>query len=370
MIIGVTGYGATGASACMDLIKEFEDVQFCNPHLEFQLLQQPDGIEDLRYHLTKSRRRISVNAAIVRFLRRCHLHEKDKINVLTHQQYGKLSEEYVNSLVQVTWQGKSSVDPEDLRSRFEKKKYRYLRGGIDRVLGKVKPEAVWPPYRTRYFTAVSEEEFVAATREYLDRLFAASGFDTSRPIMLEQLFCLEDPTEGGDYFDDFRSIIVDRDPRDVYVMTNGYFSGRVTSFMPNSGDVQAFIDYFRGLHHSKSSDPRVYYLQYEDLIYRYEETARSIAGFIGLTHTSPKERFKPEWSINNTKTWLKYPEFEKDIRAIEEQLPDLLYPFEEREAHLDFVPENTGVFDAKPGDKKDLLYRSEKLRKSRKKKQQ
>ena len=64
MIIGVTGYGGSGASACIALIKEFDNVQFYRDSTEFQILQQPDGITDLRYNLVESRRRIRRNCKL------------------------------------------------------------------------------------------------------------------------------------------------------------------------------------------------------------------------------------------------------------------------------------------------------------------
>ena len=39
--------------------------------------------------------------------------------------------------------------------------------------------------------------------------------------------------------------------------------------------------------------------------------------FIGTTkehHYMPKKIFKPEYSINNTQQWKKYPEYEKDMK--------------------------------------------------------
>ena len=68
MIIGVTGYGVTGASAFIDLICEFEDVQHYDPHIELQLLQRPDSIRDLRFNLVESRRRLNISTSISRFV--------------------------------------------------------------------------------------------------------------------------------------------------------------------------------------------------------------------------------------------------------------------------------------------------------------
>ena len=38
---------------------------------------------------------------------------------------------------------------------------------------------------------------------------------------------------------------------------------------------------------------------------------------------------KPDVSINNTQLWNKYPEYDKDIKIIESELSEYLYPFED-----------------------------------------
>ena len=361
MIIGVTGYGATGASACMDLIKEFEDVQYYDPHMEFQLLQWPDGITDLRYNLIESRRRLNINTAIVRFIKRYSFKRTGNIENRINGQYATLSKQYIDSLIQVSWNGKSAFDPQDLLSKYEDYKYRYLRAIMKRVIWKFNPISTWPAYRQRYYTSISEEEFIEKTKDYLNNIFKASGFDLEKPIMLEQLFCLERPTEGGDYFDDYRSIIIDRDPRDVYILTNGFLAGQITSFMPNTRDVEEFVKYYRGLHRTQVDNPKVLYLKYEDLIYNYDSIILTLERFLGLKHIKKGEVFKPEWSINNTQLIKRYPELQKEIEYIEKHLSEYLYDFEKNEKNITFVAEDLGVFDYKPGDRTEYIGRAHKM---------
>ena len=351
MVIGVTGYGYTGASACMDLLKEFKDMQFYDPHIEFQLLQQPDGVADLRYALINNRGRITVNTAIKRFIRRYNYKRSDLLSARTGGKYVRFSKEYIDSLITVSWEGKSKYDPEDLLTAIDSPKLRLFNGAAKRASKLVNKNSVWPPFKTRYYSSVTEEEFISRTRDYLNKIFRASGFDLKKPIMLEQLFRLENPTEGGDYFDESRAIIVDRDPRDVFVLTNKAYPRMSAGFMPNDGSVETFVNYYRSLHSSIVDDPSVYYLRYEDLIYRYDETVSKIKSFVGLEHASPKSRFKPEWSINNTQVFKKYPELSDKIKYIEANLSEYLYPFDEASESISFVPEDVGIFDNVPGDK-------------------
>lgn len=350
MVIGVTGYGASGASACVALLKEFDNIQHYDGRFEFQLLQQPDGIRDLKFHLVESRRRISINTAVRRFIKQYRFGRSNgAYEGFTGGRYKTLSEQYVDALMQLKWKGKSAFDPQDVLGILEMGVFRVIGAVIRRVFKFVGIRKPWPPNNTRYYTDISEEAFVSITKKYLQDILVASGFDMEDPIVLEQLFCLEDPTEGAEYFDDYRSIIVERDPRDVYLLTNGYLSD-ACSFMPNTGDVEAFVAYYKGLHHSKSANAKVYYLRFEDLIYNYEETVQRIESFLGLKHEREREHFKPEQSINNTQVFKKYPQYAEQIRYIEENLAEYLYPFDEMEKNIRFTPEKMEMFDDKPGD--------------------
>lgn len=356
MIIGVTGYGCSGASACMDVLKEFEDVQYYNPNIEFQLLQQPDGIRDLRFHLIESRRRISISTAITRFIQRTNFARSDFLSVQTKGQYKKLSQEYVESLIQMRWQGKSGLDPKDLLSPLERPILRLPNALIKRIIWLFNSKGYWPPARERYYSCIDEKYFNLQTEKYMNAIFLASGFDLQKPIILEQLFCLEFPLEGAEYFcTDCKSIIVERDPRDIFMDSNGYFAS-AESFMPNTGNVEDFVQYYSGLHHASAKDPNVLYLQYEDLIYDYENTIDKLEDFTGLKHVYPRKHFKPEWSVNNTQTFKLYPQYDDKIRYIEENLSEYLYPFEEK--HLNFIPENVGIFIDVPGDRNRLMARN------------
>lgn len=346
MIIGVTGYGATGASAYVDLIKEFDTVQSFRASFEFQLLQQPDGIVDLHYNLVKAGRRLSANSAIKRFRSNLKNPRAFYITKETRGAYKKLSESYIDRLTQVRWVGRSNYDPVDLRARVDRLAVRNFNHLINKVVSRINPNLSWPAAKERYFSHLSEEEFVTATSEYLDDILTACGFDTAKPILLEQLFNTKNPTEGAEYFGgDVRSIVVDRDPRDVYYLTNFFYS-RLCRFMPNGGNVEDFVKYYRALHTEQKDDPRVLHVKYEDIIYRYEDTIRQMKSFLGgLEHTRKGECFKPEFSINNTMLYKKHTGHEEEYRYIERELAEYLYPFEEAKEHLTFTPVETKPFD-------------------------
>lgn len=73
MFVGVCGYGATGSSAVVGLLKEYPELMVCDK-AEIQEAFKVDGLQDLEYHLIKQySRHISGDAAIVRFKNQLHI---------------------------------------------------------------------------------------------------------------------------------------------------------------------------------------------------------------------------------------------------------------------------------------------------------
>lgn len=347
MIIGVTGYGCTGASACIDLLKEYEKVKSYNSGFEFQLLQQPDGIVDLKYQLVRSKRRLSTNAAIKRFKKNLKNSRIGNIMKNTKDAYLKLSQEYIDSLISVSWVGNSLYDPIDLQRKLDRYMFRRLNRLANQVLGRINQDWHWPPKEERYFSFMDEESFDRITRDYITKILHASGIDDTDDsyIIMEQLFNTTNPLEGAEYFDNARSIVVDRDPRDVFLLTNIMMLKRLSGYMPCRADVEAFVRYYRALHTGRIEDPRILYVQYEDLIYDYENCTKRISEFLdGAAQIKKGQYFKPEYSINNTMLYQQYPQYKEQFAYIEKELSDLIYPFEEKKDSITFTPRKTKPF--------------------------
>ena len=50
-VILTAGYGYSGSSAVVDLLKEYDNCDSISDNFEFRLIKDPGGLEDLRYHL-------------------------------------------------------------------------------------------------------------------------------------------------------------------------------------------------------------------------------------------------------------------------------------------------------------------------------
>lgn len=349
MIVGVSGYGATGASAVLGLIEECENIQSYRYGAEFQILQQPDGVFDLYHYIVEDGRRLSISTAISRYKKNLNNIVYRNMQKLTGNNFYFLSERYINSLIQASWKGRSEYETVDQQHFIDHAKFRIIRSVIYRILNKISPGFPWPPNTDRYYSSLDENEFNAITKKYLKDILSSSGFDLEGNILLEQLFPPTDPTKGMEYFDNAVSIVVERDPRDLYILTN-HLMPHLSRFMPNNGDVNSFIYYYEGLHKKKVTDSRVRYVQYEDLIYKYDEITEELLNWLGLENKRKRTIFVPEQSINNTCLYKNYPELEHEIRLIEENFSNYLYPFDELDSQHTYNRDINNAFVLKPGD--------------------
>jgi len=134
------------------------------------------------------------------------------------------------------------------------------------------------------------------------------------------------------YFDDCRIILIDRDPRDVFLeVLNGK-----QRYMPVTNSltekVEGFVKYYRALRAEKDKveiHPNVLILQFEDVVLDSEKSLEKIYEFLDISpheHTKKGLIFKPEESKKNIGLWKKAQGKEaKAIRLIESELGTYLY---------------------------------------------
>lgn len=342
MIIGLCGYGYTGSGALVDLLHEFPcckslaiDFEFCLPYI-------PHGLEDLEIHLLEHPTRFfSSDVAIKEFRRLVAYFDSPRGNYrrLSGPAFRQLSLDYIDSLTAVKWRGYSWDDPilcGPLRLTWRFRLVSRLISRYERRTGKRFPL----PKSDVIYMSVQPEDFLEKTRKYIRELLRSMGMEGVERIVLNQPFDASDPCRTMRYFDDPRAIMVDRDPRDIYVLVKRHL-GSEASFIP-SENVDDFITYYQCVEKAnvQQEDDRILRLCYEDLIYDYERTAERIIRFLGLgdVQWQQKKYFDPAISIRNTQLYLRHPDLTEDIRRIEQALQSYLYPFEE----MDLRPDGAG----------------------------
>ena len=196
------------------------------------------------------------------------------------------------------------------------------RNDPDRVLNTMKNEVT-------YCAAPGEKKFVECTQRYIEELLieASNGADT---IMVDQIVPPSNLSRYTRYFDNIKVVVVDRDPRDLYLLEKMEWKDGV---IPHE-DVETFVKWYRYTRAHRQTEvfdsETTIFIRFEDLIYRYDEETQRLRDFLGLeegNHKSPLTKFVPELSRNNTRKWLEYPEVADEVAYIERELPEYIYDY-------------------------------------------
>lgn len=332
MIVSISGYGNSGASAVIDYLKGYDEIQvydFILLHSEFQIIHEVDGINDLKYYLTKSCDRVACNTAIKRFKR---LLEHGKwgrgMRLILGDKYDQWCHSFLDDIIVASWKGKNSAfDADDVRNDSSNKLGRYVERKIDTFVNRINSKWNYPPKQARFFSILSESDFDIIAKNHIKVLFSYLHIDNDKINVIDQLFSITRSSLGMEFVDGVKTIIVVRDPRDIYVTS--ILHREYSRFMPNS-DVVEFIKYYRAINSFIDKSDDILIIQYEDMIYKYDETSRIIRDFLGIS-SSPEhefELFNPLISVKYTHRVELYEKVINDVAIIEKELPEFLYNFE------------------------------------------
>lgn len=178
-----------------------------------------------------------------------------------------------------------------------------------------------------YLYNIDKQTFIKETKKYFEDLFGGMGINKS--IMVDGLIATHSLDDISMFFDDLRIIIVRRDPRDVYLSEKYIWR---TDAVPR--EVADFCKWFRVRMNSFNYQKSVVLnIRFEDLIFDYENTVSKIEHFSGInsnTHVARRKYFIPEVSRNNCRIWERYPNEKKNMKIIEKELSEWIYPYTER----------------------------------------
>lgn len=329
-LITCASYFGTGSSAITDLLSEYSSVH-PNNEFEFRFIHEPDGVRDLEYHLVENHNREVSGTALKRFKKVVKFNSGTWFNKKYEQyfngKYLEISEKYIEKLTDFQYKGFWAYDLAN-RSKFSY----YFLGIFNKINIKrnAKKASVLPKEIT-YCSHPTHEDFIDATQEYTHALMEVLNNDNKEFMVVDQLLPSSNTVTCFRYFkDDVKVFVVDRDPRDVYILCRTKW--RYDHLFPHDS-VETWCKWFRYVRESgkKQDDSRIMYLRFEDLIYHYEEYVEKVEKFIGLDskdHVKPFTRLNPKRSVCNTQIFKRDKKFEEDIKKIEELLPEFLYDFD------------------------------------------
>ena len=328
MIIGACGFGATGSSVVTDYLKEFDNV-IVKDDLEFTYVSQVDSLVDLDRALMNPIGRTSGSIIAFKRFEEMVMRRKNtyQIHGLSPEIFLKSAKEFVEAITMTKWYWTTAhkewrYNPKHILRKYMEKK---VIPAMERKNGR--RANIWPMEKVRL--SVCPENFYEAAQKHVDEILKGMGLDQSKTIALDQPFSGSNPQVCFPFYKDPYAVVIDRDPRDLYVFGKTKLMGKMHFFPIDR--VEDFIIYYRCLRKDRpylQPHPRILRLRFEDMVYEYDKTTAKLREFLHLSaNPHPKSVFDPDLSIANTQVFKRYPQFTEDVKKIEEALPEYLFDF-------------------------------------------
>lgn len=333
-IITCTGFYGTGSSAVTDIMQDCDHV-LCKGDYEIRLPHDPYGISDLEYNLIDNPNRHNTSNAIKKF--------KWIVDFLSGNRFIKRYEGYFNGQFKAL--SYQYIDEISEFQYFGKWHYDWIERGltfwtINRIYNKAfvilkkifrreneVGHDLLPKDELAYAGTGNKKVFYEATKRYTRNLFEVLNPEKKPFLMLDQLVPPNNFVRFNNYFDNLKIIVVDRDPRDIFLLEKKVWFGTVVPYY----DVETFCKWYvwtRDMYEKSVKPENVLKIQFEDLIYRSDETIKQVLDFVGIDKKDyHMHHFDPEKSRKNTRLWEKYPEEMDAIRQIEATLGKYCYVY-------------------------------------------
>ncbi|MGM9552428.1 MAG: sulfotransferase domain-containing protein [Clostridia bacterium] len=340
-IITTTGFYDTGSSAVYVLLKEYESCTegiMKNSDVEHLMMYTPNGLFDLEDKLLLGNNIHRSDEAL-----RSFYEEMRRLNDNNFVWFGNYSkkfgpvfmeavDDFIENLTDIKLDCNWSYDY--LTTKFS---FKHTLGSIKNVLtgrqavGDFTKSIVYRKKDCTRYSYVTDEEFYSAAKNLVQAYCSIIRGGNEGKLIMDHFLLPNNLYRMDNYFHNMKVILVDRDPRDVFVhaveeSSQKGFNTRIPT------DVDNFIILWKKLRNSVKSfnSENVLTLSFEDLIYKYEKTVKKIEDFCDLNpqdHVLKMQCFSVEKSKKNTQMFLKYPHLDNEIKKIERELSDYLYDF-------------------------------------------
>ena len=338
--IAVTGYFATGSGAVYNLLQEYASVDDGGMSaFEHIFLYDVNGVFETVDRILYANSLYNSNAAINTFRR-----EMRRLNDTDFGWFGGYRYRCGNRFMEII---EDFID-EITEYRFDRDWYntflcrkhtpeRLLKDSVKVLLGRLKPDhnfgtaILMDPNNRGEYSFASPEKLQAASRKLITRYIETLyPMHTEKTVILNHLIQPQYAHRLHGYTPDgLKLIIVDRDIRDLYVYNKYTNVWGGNTFPTELEDFIRFTKAYRATEQQVASD-RILRVQFEDLIYDYDNTVAKIEAFVGVgsnDHSAKATRFTPEKSIKNTQIFRMNPDWAAEIARLEQVFPEYVYPF-------------------------------------------
>lgn len=328
--LDLSGYSFTGKSAYNNLIAEFEGFHTHAFDFEFDLLRTKDGIIDLYIALIQNWSPIRSSEAIRNFKQIIIAYAGNKsfydklTKVGRHYDYSfpgfsQISQKYIDDLINATWKGQWPF-------AFERSSlFKIL---LCKILQKVGFKRIFE--EDVFLSSPSKEFFINRTKKYLKEILTSNILENTKFVVMNNVFEPFNPSLSMQFFDNVKAIVIDRDPRDIYLAALDYtnIDGSKGWKATTGKNVDDFIQRFKAyrMHVIVNEDSNILRLTFEDLVLNYEETLLRLFNFLEedkSIHKYPKRYFDPEISKKGIRMWKNVDgQLKKDIEYIYQNLKE------------------------------------------------
>ena len=336
-VLTTTGFYGTGSSAVTDLLREYDNV-CCKNDNEIRFLHDPDGISDLEYNLIDNPNRHNSSHSIKRFMKQMkmldHVGPIKRYNKYFNNSFWPAIEQFYKSIVTCEYASAWHYDVYDRGTFFYIISRVY--SNINMILHKmfkipIDGRALVPKNEQAMIPIESRDDFLKAVNVLTEHIVHCLNDQNKEYVMLDQFIPPSNIDRYVRYVDGIKAVVLDRDPRDIYLLEKVVWNGTIAP----TESVEKFCEWYkwtREIYYKNKQSDAALNIQFEDLIYKYEETVEKIQLFFGLSsenHVKPRQYFNPDISIKNTQLWNLYTMYSKDIEYIEKHLEKYCYCFPE-----------------------------------------
>ena len=335
--VAVTGYYGTGSSAVLDFLEEYDNVSLVpidreTSDYEHVLFYYAGGLFDLCNRLSHGNSIMGSDAAINNFI--------DAMNRLYYNNfrwYGTyqkmlgdkflaITNEFINS-ISVSFEGRNCNHCVGMKLSIPMTIKKTISSMIHRQFKDTRAYNYVYDNKKVYLSMPTKEELLEAARKYtkayMDLFPVKRGCEYR---IFDHFIWPQQINEFADYLDsNLKIIVAQRDVRDIYIK-NKYLLSK--PYFPT--DMDAFVDLYPRIVKSNINHPNAIIVQFEDMIYKYEEIEKSLEESIGLTpskHVAKKKLFNPDASIENTQVFECNKKWKEESDFLLKALPEFVYDF-------------------------------------------
>ncbi len=317
-VVDLSGYMFSGKTAVGDILREIEGIFLPHYLEEFDLLRMPGGLIDLK-HAVLDWSPIRTRAAVIRFdklIDKIALSPKFPQKLYTNGfGYSKrypnilaLKDLFLSEIKSIEWITPWPYD--DIDDGYLETFRRKLASkfGVN---------------KNRNFFLVDKNKFLPAAQKFVHGLLSDSSqnklANASVYVTQNALEPFSPQNNINLLGDNALSIVVSRDPRDIYassISKQPGFNDNVEMYKQISGahDIDLFIKRYKlYLKNIQNSPEKVLRIEFKELILNYDSELARIYTFLNINpdkHINKFKHFDPQLSIKNLDIWSK-PEFQQ-----------------------------------------------------------